>query len=157
MVARQHDPDYDPYVWHDDTVYGMRFCTPDLISAPDAGGDWTSAFILDIDHIVAWVRDGEQVRFLVAPADLMFRNVCDLELAVDWGDADAGMREPSIDHIDRLPVAGVAGAGSLYRWRIVLNQPARGHIEFRADGFELRQRRPAQLRDEQRLPVSGRV
>ena len=78
-------PDYDPNAWHDDTVYGMRFCTPDLISPHEVADDWTRAFILDIDHIVAWVRTENGIRFRVAPADLIFLDASDLEMAIDWG------------------------------------------------------------------------
>ncbi len=76
----QRPEDYDPHLWHNDTVYAMRLRTAD----PDAD-DWTSAFVLDIDHIVEWVDDDARMRFRVAPADLAFHDVCDLEMHVDWG------------------------------------------------------------------------
>lgn len=167
MATPAPDLDYDPYVWHDDTVYGMRFRTPDLLSPhllPDGGplqlasGDWTSAFILDIDHIVAWVRNDDGIRFRVAPADLIFLDVCDLEMAIDWGDSGGrtGVHEPAIDHIIRVPLPDATSPAASFRWRIVMNHPAGGEIVFRARGFELNLRRPPVLRDEQRLPVSGR-
>ncbi|MDA0785693.1 MAG: hypothetical protein O3B37_05320 [Proteobacteria bacterium] len=167
MATPAPDLDYDPYAWHDDTVYGMRFRTPDLISphlSPDgvplqlASGDWTSAFILDIDHIVAWVRSEDGIRFRVAPADLIFLDACDLEMAIDWGDSagEIGVHEPAIDHIIRVALPGATPSTPSYRWRIVMNHPAGGEIVFRARGFELNLRRPPVLRDVQRLPVSGR-
>ena len=157
MAAPETESDYDPYVWHDDTIYGMRFHKPDLagpdLTSPDlCADDWTSLFTLDIDHIVAWVPAGERVRFRVAPADLIFRDVCDLEMAVDWGDSKGqiGLHEPSIDHIARAPVAGPEGRPPRFQWRIALNHPADGAIGFCARGFDLNLRRAPVLRDEQR-------
>ena len=152
MAAPETESEYDPYAWHDDTVYVMRFHTPDLISPPDRPDDWASLFVLDIDHIVAWACAGEDVRFSVAPADLIFREVCDLEIAVDWGDSNGliGLHEPPIDHMAREPVAVPGGRSPVFQWRIVLNYPAGGAIDFRARGFDLKLRRPPVLRDEQR-------
>jgi len=159
MAAHNSDSDYDPHAWHDDTVYGMRFHTPDLISPHELADDWSSLFILDIDHIVAWVRDGDEMRFRVAPADLIFHDACDLEMAIDWGDSGGqiGVHEPSIDHIARESVSVPAQAPPLYRWRIALNHPAGGEIAFHARGFEMNLRCPPVLRDQQRLPVSSRA
>lgn len=158
MATPETDPGYDPHAWHGDTVYGMRFHTPDLIAPHENADDWTSAFILDIDHIVARVRADDAMRFRVAPADLIFRDARDLEMAVDWGDSDGqiGVHEPAIDRIERSAVAGGAGRAVSFRWRIVLTRPAGGEIAFRACGFELNLRCPAVLRDAQRLPVSAR-
>lgn len=162
MAASKPDtgpnPDYDPHVWHDDTIYGLRFCTPDLISPHEAADDWTSALILDIDHIVAWVRAEHGIRFHIAPADLIFLDANDLEMAIDWGDSggQTGVHEPSIDFIAREPVAGAGQVPPLYRWRVALNHPAGGEIAFHARRFELKLRCPPVLRDEQRQPVSDR-
>lgn len=159
MVAPPPDPEYDSHAWHDDTVYGMRFHKPDLISPHGLPDDWTSLFILDIDHIVDWVRADAGVRFRVAPADLIFRDASDLEMAIDWGDSGGqiGVPEPSIDFIGREPASRSRGVAPYYRWRIVLNHPAGGEIAFCARGFELNLRREPVLRDEQRLPVADRA
>ncbi len=159
MTAPATQTDYDPYVWHDDTLYGMRFHTPDLTTPNPGASDWASLFILDIDHIVAWVRAGETMRFRIAPADLIFREVCDLEMAVDWGDSDGqiGLHEPAIDQIERDPVAVADGRPSMFQWRIALRNPTGGVIEFRARGFDLNLRCDPVLRDEQRMPVSVRA
>lgn len=158
METPDTETDYDPYAWHDDTVYAMRFHTPDLSAPLDTADDWASLFVLDIDHIVAWVGAGTTARFRVAPADLIFREVCDLEMAVDWGDSGGlvGLHEPSIDQIARTPVAASSGRPPMYRWRIAFNHPAGGEIGFRARGHELRLRRDPVLRDAQRLPVGVR-
>ena len=159
MAASATQADYDPRVWHDDTLYGMRFHTPDLIAPSPDAADWASLFILDIDHIVAWVCAGEKVSFRVAPADLIFREVCDLEMAVDWGDSNGqvGLHEPSIDQITRDPVPVADGRPPMFHWRIVFNHHAGGAIGFRARGFDLKLRCDPVLRDEQRMPVSVRA
>ena len=159
MMAAALQADYDPYVWHDDALYGMRFHTPDLNAPDPLASDWTSLFILDIDHIVAWVSAGDGVRFRVVPADLVFREVCDLKMAVDWGDSKGqiGLSEPAIDRIERDPVAVADGRPPMFQWRIAFNHPAGGAIGFRARGFDLNLRREPVLRDEQRMPVSARA
>lgn len=155
MAASTSEPEYDPHAWHDDTLHGMRFRTPDLVR-----GDWTSAFILDIDHIVAWVKEGDAMRFRVAPADLMFHDVCDLEMAIDWGDSrgQVGLSEPSIDRITRETVEtpGTNPLAPLFRWRVVLNWPTGGEITFHARRYDLALRRTPVLHDEQSLSESQR-
>ena len=39
--------------------------------------------ILDIDHVVEWIESEKRYEFLVAPAELRFRDVSDLRMTVD--------------------------------------------------------------------------
>ena len=72
-------PDFDGLSWHDDTIYGLRFEAGDSFQ-----GDWRAELVLDIDHIVEWVREGAgRVRFRVAPATLVFHGVTDLKISID--------------------------------------------------------------------------
>ena len=70
--------EYDPHKWHDNQIHGIALRTAD----PDED-DWTSDLALDIDHVVAWVKSEDGVRFRVAPATLTFHDVTDLKLRID--------------------------------------------------------------------------
>ncbi len=150
------DGEHDAYRWHDDTIYALHFDAPD----PDRGV-WRSDLVLDIDHIVEWIcgADG-RCRFRVAPATLVFHEVADLRIAVDFGtSAFRGMlNELSIDAIVRMPdPSGPQGAGPpRFLWRIGLTVPPGGEIGFGATGFSEVLRAAPELRDEQRLPASTR-
>src|SRR5882672_8829568 len=75
------DPgDTDAAVWHDDLIYALHLRAPD-----PAHSDWRSELVLDIDHVVEWVcgADG-RMRFRVAPASLVFHDVTDLRIALDF-------------------------------------------------------------------------
>ncbi|MGB0572827.1 MAG: hypothetical protein ACPGQM_12350 [Alphaproteobacteria bacterium] len=159
MLAPATQADYDPHVWRDDTLYGMWFHALALVAPNPGAADWASLFILDIDHIVAWDCAGEKVRFRVAPADLIFREVCDLEMAVDLGNSNGQveLHEPTIDRVTSNPVAVTGGLSPLFNWQIVFNHPTESAIGFRARGFHLKLRCDPVLRDEQRMPVSARA
>ena len=96
-------PDFDRYAWHDDPVYGLA-----LRLGEPAADDWRSDLVLDLDHIVEWVRDGDAVRFRVAPATLVFHGVSDLRVDIDWGMRgwQVAPSPPTIDQIDRATGAG---------------------------------------------------
>lgn len=120
--------------WHDNVVYGLRFDVVDGL-----GGDWHADLLLDLDHIVEWLRDKARgVRFRVAPATLTFHDVTDLRIAIDWGDSSfrTMLGEISIDGISREQIEDQAICldRPYYRWRIELNSPRPGVIAFGASG-----------------------
>ena len=131
----QRSPEFAPYLWHDNPIYGLRLDIGDA-----RAGDWRSELVLDIDHIVAWVcGTDEPGRFQVAPATLTFHDAGDLCIAVDCGDTggQVALHELSIDRITREPVRNqkVCLDRPFYRWRIELNWPEGGLIRFAASGF----------------------
>ncbi len=150
------EPDFDSWSWHDNLVYGLRIDVGD-----PARNDWHHDLVLDIDHIVEWVRgtDGG-VRFRVAPATLAFHDVTDLRLAVDFGGSggQVSINELSIHAITRQRVEDqkVYLDRPYYRWRIALNLPSDGEIAFCASGFTQTLRAEPVLLDEQRLPAAER-
>ena len=147
--------EHDPYAWHDDTVHGLRFDIGD----PDAG-DWRAELVLDIDHIVEWLRgeDG-RVRFRVAPANLTFHDVTDLRIVIDWGDSGhrVALHVCSIDRIERQRITEqkICLDRPYWRWRIVLNWPRGGEIAFGASGLTLELRAEPILQDQQQLRRSA--
>ncbi len=156
MVSEPPVTDFKGLSWHDDTIYGLRFDVGDSFQ-----GDWHAELVLDIDHIVEWVREaGGQVRFRIAPATLVFHDVTDLKIDMDWGDSGerAALHEASIAGITREPVPDQPGypARAHYRWRIAINWPQGGEIGFGARGFTQTLRAEPVLLDEQRLPAGAR-
>ncbi len=148
--------DFEGLSWHDDTLYGLRFEIGDSFR-----GDWRADLVLDIDHIVAWVRgEAGQFRFRVAPATLVFHGVTDLKIAIDWGDSGdrTALQVASIAGITREPVPDQEGypVREHYRWRIALNGPQGGEIAFGARGFTQTLRAEPVLLDQQRLPAGAR-
>lgn len=148
--------DFESLSWHDDTLYGLRFEIGDSLQ-----GDWRAEVVLDIDHIVEWVRDeAGGMRFRVAPADLVFHGVTDLKIDIDWGDSGdrTALHEAVIFEITRAPVPDQPGypPREHYRWRIALAWPQGGGIGFGALGFTQTLRAEARLLDQQRLPAGAR-
>lgn len=142
--------------WHDNLIYGLRFDPPDPVRE-----DWQSDLVFDIDHIVEWIRgtDG-RFSFRVAPATLVFHDVTDLSIAIDYGGGDypQTLNELSIASIAREPIrhAGAAVDLPYYRWTIALNLTTDGEIAFGASGYTQTLRAEPTLHDEQRLPAGDR-
>ena len=150
-------PDFDRHAWHDDPVYGLA-----LRLGEPAEGDWRSDLVLDLDHIVEWVRDGDAVRFRVAPATLVFHGVSDLRVDIDWGVRgwQVAPSPPTIDRIERARMPGDEQRIFLdqpyYSWRVAFSSPAGASISFGALDFELSLRCEPVLHGEQRVPASLR-
>jgi hypothetical protein len=142
--------DFDPYLWHDNSVHGMRFET----------GEWYSRLILDIDHIVEWVEESEEGHhFRVAPADLIFDNAEDLAIDVDWSRdlVSANVQPASIDRIERIPAEAKLGRQkTFYRWTIVFNWPKDGWIALGASSLRVELRGEPLLLEEQQIPAELR-
>ena len=144
----------DRFSWHDNLIYGLHFRCPD----PERGV-WRSDLVLDIDHIVEWVRSKDgQVRFRVAPATLVFHDVGDLRIDVDFKGQGEALNELSIAEITcEMSNPSADGIGPRQnRWRIALNMPRGGEIAFAASGYTQSLRGAARLVAEQRLPPSER-
>jgi hypothetical protein len=150
------EPAPDPWSWHDNLIHGLAFAVGD----PEAG-DWRCDLALDIDHIVEWLCDATGgARFRVAPATLVFHDVSDLAIALDFADGGPPrtLNEPSIAAMSREPLPGhpMARAGPYFRWRIALNLPPGGEIAFGASGFTQSLRAEPSLVDQPRLPRGRR-
>jgi hypothetical protein len=156
MQQRVSDADFARLSWHDDTDYGLRFEVGD-----SARGDWRSELVLELDHIVEWVCGSDRsVRFRVAPATLVFHDITDLRIALDWGDSGhrTALGEPQIDAITRAALEDqkICLDRPYYRWRIALNWPPGGEVGFGASGLTQTLRAAPLLLDQQRLPPESR-
>jgi hypothetical protein len=149
----KHDAAGSLLSWHDNPVYGIHWRCAD----PDRDL-WRSELVLDIDHILEWVPpDKSGWKFRVAPAVLMFHDAADLAISLDCTSGDPQPRylnELTIDHICREPLP--AHKMGWFRWRIELNQPKGGRIQFAASRFSQVLSGPPLLCNEQRYPGNQR-
>ena len=119
------DPDgFDHLSWHDCSLHGIALRIGD-----PAAGDWTAELVLDLDYITESVRGPGGTQFMLAPATLVFHEVRDAKINIDWGNQ---MLHPvAIDGIEREPDE----SGQYYLWRVKLNWPTNGEITFGATRF----------------------
>jgi hypothetical protein len=161
MVQRMTQPatslPFAEGAWHDNALYGLRLDLGD-----PARGDWHSDLVLDIDHIAEWLCGADRrVRFRVAPATLTFHHATDLQIAIDCGDSggQVALHALSIDRISRQRIEDqkVCLDRPYYRWRIALNWPQGGGIDFAASGFTQVLRAAPVVLDEQQLSPLDRT
>jgi hypothetical protein len=146
---------FDQLSWHDNGVHGLRWDIAD-----PQRNEWHSRLILDIDHIVEWVCGTERrPKFRIAPATLVFEDVRDLKLSLDWGESGApnivNLHTPIIHEIERMPMPDLPPPllGRCWRWSIRFNSPEGGLIAFVGSGFRLTLRAEPVLCDEQWYPT----
>jgi hypothetical protein len=123
--------------------------------------NWTSDLALDIDFIVEWIcGPGAKCEFRVAPADLIFHQVTDLRMNIEWSRSgfQNSIHPMSIEAVEQKPVKEqkVCLDRPYYSWTIHLNWPAGGEIAFGAAGFTLTQRAEPILTPRQHLLSSER-
>jgi hypothetical protein len=151
------DVDFDRLSWHDCHIWGIAVRAGD-----PAEGDWTSDLALDIDYILEWIcgtRGGGQFR--VAPATLVFHEVTDLRIDIDWGRSDfrQALHPVSIAGVERARIQDqkVQLDRPYYSWTIRLNWPAGGTVAFGARGFTQTLRADPVLTSSQRLSQAQRA
>ena len=144
--------DFEQLSWHDNFIYGVHFYCR----------EWEAHLVLDIDYIVEWICGVDQsVLFRMVPATLIFHDVTDLKVNIDWGDSgfQHGLHELSIDHIERVKVENqkICLDRPYYRWIIATNFPKSGEITFGATGFTQFPREEPVVCEQQQLPASDRA
>lgn len=122
--------DFDELSWHDNAIHGIH-----IISEQFDG-----KLMLDIDYITQWLcGTDKQVRFLIAPATLLFEDVTDLAIHVNYGDGDhrLSIRIMSIHEIrrERIQNQKICLDRPYYHWAIEINDPPGGQICFGSTGF----------------------
>ncbi len=157
MAQPSSSPDFDALSWHDNALYGLRLDVGD-----SDRGDWHADLVLEIDHILEWLRGADgQIRFRVAAASLAFHDVTDLWVAIDCGDSggQVALHELSIDRIarERIRDQKICFDRPYWRWRIGLNWPQGGAISFGASGFTQTLRTAPVVIDRQQLPPADRM
>jgi hypothetical protein len=135
------DADFESIGWHDNFVRAIHF-----LDVSGGRGD----LALDIDHILEWVKAGDSFQFWVSPASLVFHDVSDLSIYVDWSDS---MLELVIDEIRREP----SDLEGFSRFTIQIDWPLPGgRIQFLSKGFTQTLRRRPILTSSSKLDASQR-
>ena len=137
------EEDFEKMGWHDCKVYAMAF--------PD---DEKFELAFDIDYIVKWVNlkeDNTYIKFWVAPATLVFKNVYEINInlyTVDFQIQDINRENPikpkNKDHIKDILE---------YDWRI---ETTNGEITFKSVGYTQFIRQKPKLLDKQLLDFNER-
>lgn len=113
------DNDFELMGWHDSTLYQIKFLDKNL------------DFTLYIDYIFEWIQIENKFEFLVAPCELVFRNVLNLKVSLEFENY-VGIY---IDSIKRKKI-GKTPNGKFIYWKYSILTD-RGGIEFTATGFEM--------------------
>jgi hypothetical protein len=120
--TRWTDADFESLSWHDNHVHGLGL----------REGEYGGQLVLDLDYISEWRCGADKTcRFMLAPAELTFENVTDLEIGID--SRGIAMGPLSIGEIRREATEHTNQFGRCW-WRIALNSP-KGDIAFQASGF----------------------
>lgn len=121
--TRWTDADFDELSWHDNHVHGLTV---------REGKHGTGDLILDVDFILEWVRSEHGIEFIIAPADLVFHDVSNLRIAIDYAALSAAMGPFSLQGIQRRFEARERYTAQI--WTLDVNFPS-GQIELEATGF----------------------
>lgn len=120
------ETDFEQISFHDCYIYGIKWSL----------GNFAMHF--DIDYIAAWeaVANGDVVaayHFWVCPAELMFNDISDAVISLDWA-AQAPLCQ--IDEIQRTDQRMTPNGIVQWHWEIALAEP-NGSIDLWATGFQL--------------------
>jgi hypothetical protein len=111
--------------------------------------------ILDIDYIQEWIcGENGKCQFRLAPADLVFYEVSDLTVSLDYSSQSIAIGPFSIQEIHR-EIFEYQNGFKTYLWQIDLNFP-RGSLGFKASGFWQRLKGSLVLSDQQYLSAQER-
>jgi len=115
--------------WHDNAIHAFR------ITEGDDG--CSGQLTLDIDYILEWISPTDQdgrFSFVVSPADLVFLQVTDLVISIDYASCSASLQPMTIGEIRREVVTYPNGYSS-FSWNIELNWPEDSFISFHSPGM----------------------
>ena len=136
---------FDEMSWHDNHVHAMR-----IVEGSHGAGD----FILDVDHIVEWLRNGSEFSFRVVPVTLTFHDVTFLRISLDYATPTAGLVPFMIHGIERRSEQRPRYLAQV--WKIDISWPL-GEITFESRGFTQEARGSAILSKGQCLSASERA
>jgi hypothetical protein len=136
---------FEQMSWHDNHVHALR-----VVEGEHGAGE----LILDVDYILEWLEAGAEFHFKIVPVYLRFKEVTDLQLAVNYPKISAAMGPFSIGRISRR--TEVRERYTAQCWDIELNWPD-GSISFEATGFEQKAWGQVRTTDSQVLKPEERV
>lgn len=142
---------FEDFTWHDNAVHGFR-----VLEGPDG---FSGELILDIDYLIEWLppkAKGDGFEFQIAPADLIFHEVTDLIVSIDYVASSAALGPMSIHQVHRDAITYPSGSPS-FAWKIEMNWPANAFISFQSIGFTQVLRAEPVISGAQRLLPSRRT
>lgn len=139
--------EFKKHSWHDNPIHSFR-----VIEKKHGVGD----LILDIDYITEWLSsEDDKYNFKIAPTDLIFEDISDLEISLDYKSCSAGITPPSIHEIRREPKVYKNGYKS-FDWYIEINWPSNCYIKFSSPSFKQKLRKKPILSDKQIISSNTR-
>lgn len=120
------DAQFDEMSWHDNHIHALR-----IVEVADGAGD----LILDVDHIVEWIKTGPNFNFRIVPVTLTFHEVMFLRMSLDYSTPTAAFVPFMIRGIERRAEKRERYVAQL--WKIDISWP-NGEITFEARGFTQR-------------------
>ena len=138
--------DFDEMSWHDNYVHALR-----IVEGQHGHG----SLELDLDYILEWRRDESKgFQFLIARAELVFEDVFNLSISINFASATAAIGPFSIDGVRRESEKRERYTASV--WTIPVNFP-HGEIKFESSGFTQEQKAAPVLTDQQFLTHDERT
>ena len=122
--------DFGKIQWHDNAIHGFRILE----------GDICGELVFDIDFIAEWLPPlNEKYSFKVAPSNLIFHDVSDLIISINYATASAAV-QPMIIHEIQQELINYPNGYKSFRWKINLNWPPNSFFSFYSPGFSQQQR-----------------
>ena len=118
--------DFEVMVWHDANIYGM------IIEKDEE--QWQANLIFDIDYIFKWVHPvppQEYFLFWVAPCTLIFKEVYDVKIKIDYRGGAFDLLE--ISDLTLVSKHEQETGVVIYEWQMGLQE---GDIRFKSLGFD---------------------
>ena len=134
--------------WHDNAIHGFE-----IIESEDG---CSGGLNLDIDYIVEWIEPVDnKFSFRLVPSNLLFHEVTNLIISINYAAASAAVQPITIHEIHRDVFSSPNGYSS-YIWKIEINWPSNSFISFRSSGFSQTSRKEPITSGCQYLSVSER-
>ncbi len=122
--------DFEKIQWHDNAIHGFRILE----------GDIASELVFDIDFIAEWLAPlNEKYSFKLAPSSLIFHEVSDLVISINYAIASAAVQPMIIHEIQQELIRYPNGCKS-FRWKLNMNWPPNSFFSFCSPGFSQHQR-----------------
>jgi hypothetical protein len=135
--------DFEQMGWHDSKIYAIAF------------KDESFELLLDIDYIVKWVAPNEKesyFKFWVAPATIVFRNVWDLNIGLEY-DLNLEIQDLQRGDVKKPQNTNVTSGSLEYDWKIEVNN---GEITFKSIGYKQYFRKDPILLNTQKIDLLER-
>ena len=138
--------DFGKIQWHDNAIHGFRILE----------GEICGELVFDIDFIAEWLPPlNEKYSFKIEPSNLIFHDVSDLIISINYAAASAAVQPMIIHEIQQELITYPNGYKS-FRWKINMNWPPNSFFSFCSPGFSQHQRMESIITEAQYLSPKER-